>query len=89
MKGAGGMADTRAASRSQQTVKSGKNSKADISCPLQIIDFKNIYWILVPKKGLEPPHPCEYVDLNHARLPIPPLRHGYQCRRSPPHWQHF
>ena len=33
--------------------------------------------LLVPKKGLEPPHPCEYVDLNHARLPIPPLRHGY------------
>jgi hypothetical protein len=31
---------------------------------------------LVPKKGLEPPHPCEYMDLNHARLPIPPLRHG-------------
>ena len=31
--------------------------------------------MLVPKKGLEPSHPCEYVDLNHARLPIPPLRH--------------
>lgn len=31
---------------------------------------------MVPKKGLEPPHPCEYMDLNHARLPIPPLRHG-------------
>ena len=30
---------------------------------------------MVPKKGLEPPHPCGYVDLNHARLPIPPLRH--------------
>jgi hypothetical protein len=29
----------------------------------------------VPKKGLEPPHPCGYMDLNHARLPIPPLRH--------------
>src|SRR5579875_3070112 len=29
----------------------------------------------VPTKGLEPPHPCEYMDLNHARLPIPPLRH--------------
>ncbi len=27
----------------------------------------------MPKKGLEPPHPCEYMDLNHARLPIPPL----------------
>ena len=29
---------------------------------------------MVPKKGLEPSHPCEYMDLNHARLPIPPLR---------------
>ena len=23
-------------------------------------------------RGLEPPLPCENVDLNHARLPIPP-----------------
>jgi hypothetical protein len=42
---------------------------------------KSLFWPskllnLVPKKGLEPPHPCEYMDLNHARLPIPPLRHG-------------
>ncbi len=37
---------------------------------------------LVPKKGLEPPHPCEYVDLNHARLPIPPLRHGYVLSKA-------
>ena len=37
---------------------------------------------MVPKKGLEPPHPCEYVDLNHARLPIPPLRHKTQVQRS-------
>src|ERR1700679_496099 len=29
---------------------------------------------LVPKRGLEPPLPCENVDLNHARLPIPPFR---------------
>src|ERR1700727_1305167 len=36
--------------------------------------------ILVPKGGLEPPHPCEYMDLNHARLPIPPLRHGAAMR---------
>ena len=35
---------------------------------------------MVPKGGLEPPHPCEYMDLNHARLPIPPLRHA--CERS-------
>jgi hypothetical protein len=27
---------------------------------------------LVPSKGLEPPHRCRYMDLNHARLPIPP-----------------
>src|SRR5579862_8875908 len=37
---------------------------------------------MVPKKGLEPPHPCEYMDLNHARLPIPPLRHGLQRKAS-------
>ena len=24
--------------------------------------------------GLEPPHPCGHMTLNHARLPIPPLR---------------
>ena len=38
---------------------------------------------LVPKKGLEPSHPCEYMDLNHARLPIPPLR--LTSNRCPPH----
>jgi hypothetical protein len=34
---------------------------------------------MVPKKGLEPPHPCGYMDLNHARLPIPPLRQVRLC----------
>ena len=29
----------------------------------------------VRKRGLEPPHPCGYMNLNHARLPIPPLPH--------------
>jgi hypothetical protein len=38
---------------------------------------------MVPKKGLEPPHPCEYMDLNHARLPIPPLRHLMCARQTP------
>jgi SsrA-binding protein len=28
----------------------------------------------VPKGGLEPPHPLGHMTLNHARLPIPPLR---------------
>jgi hypothetical protein len=41
---------------------------------------------LVPKGGLEPPHPCEYMDLNHARLPIPPLRRGEDLSsRRPEH----
>jgi len=44
---------------------------------------------LVPKKGLEPPHPCEYVDLNHARLPIPPLRHCTQVQRYALNRQQF
>ena len=40
--------------------------------------------LLVPKKGLEPPHPCGYMDLNHARLPIPPLRQvDYYFARLP------
>ena len=37
---------------------------------------------MVPKRGLEPPHPCEYMDLNHARLPIPPFRHGATLGQS-------
>ncbi len=43
--------------------------------------MSNLPVSMVPKKGLEPPHPCEYVDLNHARLPIPPLRHGTSVQR--------
>jgi hypothetical protein len=42
---------------------------ADCVCKLLTVDN-----LMVPKKGLEPPHPCGYMDLNHARLPIPPLR---------------
>jgi hypothetical protein len=38
--------------------------------------------MMVPKKGLEPPHPCGYMDLNHARLPIPPLRQVTALRSS-------
>src|SRR5579864_1505822 len=38
---------------------------------------------MVPKKGLEPPHPCGYMDLNHARLPIPPLRQVDYFARLP------
>ncbi len=30
----------------------------------------------MPKRGLEPPHPCGYYTLNVARLPISPLRQG-------------
>ena len=52
-------------------LNSAGNENSGLKDPL-----KNSLDSLVPKKGLEPPHPCEYVDLNHARLPIPPLRHG-------------
>ena len=31
--------------------------------------------LVVRMKGLEPSHPCGYMDLNHARLPIPPHPH--------------
>jgi hypothetical protein len=40
--------------------------------------------LLVPSKGLEPPHRCRYMDLNHARLPIPPRwQCGLQSSRQP------
>ena len=29
---------------------------------------------LMPERGFEPPRPCGHMNLNHARLPIPPLR---------------
>ena len=29
---------------------------------------------VVPRRGLEPPRGCPHMDLNHARLPIPPPR---------------
>ena len=29
---------------------------------------------MVPKRGVEPPRPIGHMALNHARLPIPPLR---------------
>lgn len=36
----------------------------------------------MPGRGLEPPQPCGYMALNHARLPIPPpgLRHSVNDR---------
>ena len=36
------------------------------------LSLRNAISSLVPSKGLEPPHRCRYMDLNHARLPIPP-----------------
>jgi integrase len=40
----------------------------------QLVNDKYATLQLVPKGGLEPPHPCGHMTLNHARLPIPPLR---------------
>ena len=36
---------------------------------------------VVPRRGLEPPRGCPHMDLNHARLPIPPPRRSR--RREP------
>ena len=46
----------------------------------------NSGWSLsvVPKGGLEPPHPCGHMTLNHARLPIPPLRPGARTSSNGP-----
>ena len=36
----------------------------------------------MPKRGLEPPRTCVHMTLNHARLPIPPLRQRREKYRS-------
>src|SRR5216684_692299 len=55
----------------------GRNTNNAFSSVASLIQWP--YWgrlvswkTVVPSKGLEPPHPCGYMDLNHARLPIPP-----------------
>src|SRR6266851_3872743 len=40
------------------------------------MDAAEVLDLVVPKGGLEPPHPRGHMTLNHARLPIPPLRLG-------------
>jgi hypothetical protein len=42
---------------------------------------KPYLWV-VPSKGLEPPHRCRYMDLNHARLPIPPRWQSFDLQSS-------
>ncbi len=41
---------------------------------LKQLDFP-VVLIWVPRRGLEPPHPCGFYDLNVARLPISPPGH--------------
>jgi hypothetical protein len=79
------MATVGASLREPTEAARATNSKTDLSVRTKLL----ILNVLVPKKGLEPPHPCEYVDLNHARLPIPPLRHSTQVRRDSPNRQHL
>ena len=44
------------------------------------LSFRDV--TLVPTEGLEPPRPCDRVDLNHVRLPIPPRRHSWKGPRT-------
>src|SRR5208282_3747028 len=47
-------------------------------------NFRKTCLEMVPSKGLEPPHRCRYMDLNHARLPIPPRwQSDLQCSGGP------
>lgn len=40
---------------------------------------------MVRIRGLEPPHPCEYCNLNAARLPIPPYPHSLNSSQNSSH----
>jgi hypothetical protein len=50
----------------------------------QLVNDKYARIQVVPKGGLEPPHPCGHMTLNHARLPIPPLRPGQEFHHTDP-----
>ncbi len=55
---------------------------AALALPFSLLrDFSDSESDLVPWRGLEPPHPCEYMHLKHARLPIPPPGHGARRAR--------
>ena len=41
---------------------------------------------MVPRRGLEPPRPCERRHLKTVRLPIPPSGHGCSRSSSLGHW---
>src|SRR5216684_1913032 len=65
----------------------GRNTNNAFSSVASLIQWP--YWgrlvswkTVVPSKGLEPPHPCGYMDLNHARLPIPPRWQVTRMRQS-------
>ena len=38
--------------------------------------LKTLIALVVPKRGVEPRRADAHMTLNHARLPIPPLRHA-------------
>jgi site-specific DNA recombinase len=49
----------------------------DLSMPFKVLgNFFGHENKMVPKRRLELPQGCPHMDLNHARLPIPPLRHA-------------
>ena len=66
--------------------RSAKAALTNATGRLPLLRLFSTPLVMVPKKGLEPPHPCGYMDLNHARLPIPPLR---LVVRSAAHATHF
>ncbi len=79
---------------SQNGLSSCRSRKDELRQKHRVLDedshsrhFRYIFQQLksvVPRRGLEPPHPCEYMHLKHARLPIPPprLRFGFWNTRE-------
>ena len=69
---------TTASSRSARCRCAGPSSRWE-----RVRDFRSSLKV-VPRRGLEPPRGCPHMDLNHARLPIPPPR---RSRRRGLWWQ--
>ena len=53
----------------------------DFLCVIARFDVPGIIQgAMVPRRGLEPPRPCERQHLKLVRLPIPPPGHGMNVR---------
>ena len=71
--------------------KAGRSGTIQGPIPLDFCGFNTLFEMfreeqMVPRRGLEPPRPCERQHLKLVRLPIPPSGHGMFGPNSSKHF---